>query len=70
MVIRGKGRNGYLDGTAMTHAESDPAFQTWDAQNSMVMAWLINSKDEKIRDNFMYCMTAQADVGGCQQAIF
>ena len=59
MVIRGKGRYGYLDGSAKKPAKSDPFFHTWDAQNSMVMPWLINSMDEKISENFMCYTTAK-----------
>lgn len=59
MVIRGKGRYGYLDGSTKKPVESDSFFLTWDAQNSMVMAWLINSMDEKISESFMCYTTAK-----------
>lgn len=38
MVVRGRGYLGYVTGTSLTPAESDPAYVTWDAQNSKVMA--------------------------------
>ena len=54
MVIRGKGRMGYLNGTVKKPAEDDPTFPMWDTQNSMVMAWLIHSMEEKIREAYLY----------------
>ena len=33
MVICGKGRMGYLDGTILKPSGDDPSFSNWDAQN-------------------------------------
>ena len=30
-----------------------------DAENSMVMTWLVNSMEEDISSNYMYCPTTQ-----------
>lgn len=38
MVIRERGKLGYLLGQKQRPDENDPAFQTWDAENSIVMA--------------------------------
>ena len=50
MAIHGKGKIGYLDGTLPKPSSNDPSFPKWDVQNSMVMAWLIHSMEEKISD--------------------
>ena len=34
---------GYLTGEKEAPAVDDPAYVTWDAENSMVMTWLVNS---------------------------
>lgn len=59
MVIRGKGKIRYLDGTIPKASSDDPSFQNWDAQNSMVMAWLIHSMEEKIGDTYLFFPTAK-----------
>ena len=33
---------------------NDPLYQIWDAQNSMVMAWLIHSMQDKINETYLY----------------
>ena len=50
MVIHEKGKIGYLDGTLPKQSSDDPSYPEWDVQNSMVMAWLIHSMEEKISD--------------------
>ena len=59
MVIRGKGRIGYLNGTAKKPIEDNPTFPTWDAQNSMVMAWLIHFMEEKIGEAYLFYSIAK-----------
>lgn len=60
MVIRGRGKLGYLDGSKSRPNETDPSYQIWDAENSIVMAWLINSMNEDISPNFMLYPTAKS----------
>ena len=50
---------GYLIDEKTPPAEDDPAYVTWDAENSMVMTWLVNSMEEDIRSNYMCYPTAQ-----------
>ncbi|XP_022848803.1 uncharacterized protein LOC111371127 [Olea europaea var. sylvestris] len=59
MVIRGRGRLGYVTGTTIKPDESDPTYATWDAQNSMVMAWIVNSMEEDIRESYLYYSTTK-----------
>ena len=50
---------GYLTGEKTAPAEADPTYATWDAENSMVMTWLVNSMEEDISSNYMCYPTAQ-----------
>ncbi|XP_073030656.1 uncharacterized protein [Primulina eburnea] len=60
LIIRGKGRFGYLDGSISTPNQSDPSFAAWDIQNSMVMAWLLHSMDDSIAEIYLHYPTAKA----------
>ena len=48
MYIRGRGKMGYLTGEKKAPAVDDPIYAIWDAENSMVMTWLVNSMEEDI----------------------
>lgn len=53
MYIGGKGKIGYLIRDKKAPPKEDPTYATWDAENTMVMAWLVNSMDEDISSNYM-----------------
>ena len=57
---------GYLIGEKKAPAEDDPAYATWDAENSMVMTWLANSMEEDIGSNYMCYPTARE----CKSNVF
>ena len=59
MYIRGRGKIGYLTGEKKAPAKEDSACTTWDAENSMVMTWLVNSMEEDISSNYMCYPTAK-----------
>jgi transposase InsO family protein len=59
MYIRGKGKMGYLTGDRKEPDASDPQHDVWDAENSMVMTWLVNSMEEEISSNYMCYSTAK-----------
>ena len=59
LVIRGEGKMGYLDGTITQPKSDDPPFSNWDAQNSMVTAWLIHSMEDRIGDTNLFYSTAK-----------
>ncbi|GMP91570.1 hypothetical protein CsSME_00042214 [Camellia sinensis var. sinensis] len=59
MYIRGQGKIGYITGDKKAPAVNDPLFDNWDAENSMVMTWLVNSMEEDISSNYMCYTTAQ-----------
>jgi hypothetical protein len=50
---------GYLTGEKTAPAEAYPTYATWDAENSMVMTWLVNSMEEDISSNYMCYPTTQ-----------
>ena len=39
---------GFLDGSKKASIPTDPSFQIWDAENSMLMSLLVNSIEPKI----------------------
>ncbi|KAJ9693491.1 hypothetical protein PVL29_012321 [Vitis rotundifolia] len=50
---------GYLTGEKKAPAVDDPNYAIWDAENSMVMTWLVNSMEEDISSNYMRYPTTQ-----------
>ncbi|KAJ9550707.1 hypothetical protein OSB04_014752 [Centaurea solstitialis] len=58
LFLRGKGRIGYVTGKIPIPATTDPKYSQWDAENSMVMTWLINSMDLHIGKTYMFLPTA------------
>ena len=42
MFVRGKGKDDHLTGLSAAPAKEDSRYQTWRAEDSMVMSWLIN----------------------------
>ena len=59
MYIRGYGKIGYLTGKTKTKESMNPSYATWDAKNSMIMTWLVNSMEEDISSNYMCYSTAE-----------
>ena len=59
MYTRGRCKMGYLIGETKALKSTDPAYATWDAENSMEMTWLVNSMEEDISSNYMYYSTTQ-----------
>lgn len=61
MYIRGQGKIGYITGDKEAPADKvkDPLYAAWDAENSMVMTWLVNSMEEEISSNYMCYSTAK-----------
>ncbi|KAG2676073.1 hypothetical protein I3760_12G034300 [Carya illinoinensis] len=52
MYIRGRGIIGYLTGEIKMTVKTDASYSTWDAENSLIMSWLVNSIDEEITKNW------------------
>ncbi|TXG48854.1 hypothetical protein EZV62_024729 [Acer yangbiense] len=53
MYIRGHGKIGYLTSEKAEPDAKDSAHATWDTENSMVMAWLVNAMEEDISLNYL-----------------
>ncbi|KAF5450286.1 hypothetical protein F2P56_030651 [Juglans regia] len=53
MFICGKGKDDYLTGDAAKPNKTDEKFKVWNAENNMVMSWLINSMTNDIGENFL-----------------
>ena len=53
MFICRKGKDDYLNGVAAKPNKTDEKFKVWNAENNMVMSWLINSMTNDIGENFL-----------------
>ena len=60
---------GYLTGEKKAPAVDDPNYAIWDAENSTVMTWLVNSMEEDISSNYMCYPTTRA-LGECKSNLF
>ena len=60
LVICGKGKFGYLNGSISQPEPTDPSFPAWDINNSMVMSWILNSMDNSIAEIYLLYPTAKA----------
>lgn len=56
-IIKGKGKWSQI--TATGPKKGDPAFDTWDEEDSTIMAWMWNSMIPEINDTYMFLTTAK-----------
>ena len=59
MYLRGRGRLGYLTGSTAAPEPTDPSYDKWESENSLIMAWLINSMEVDIGKTYLFLSTAQ-----------
>ena len=59
LVIKGKDKFGYLSGVVSTPPKDTTDYQRWEAENSIIMAWLINSMEPKIGRTYLFYKTAK-----------
>lgn len=59
MYISRQGKISYITGDKKEPAVDNPTHSVWDAENSVVMTWLVNSMDEDISSNYMCYPTAK-----------
>ena len=57
--IRGREKMGWLDGSKKAPTAGDLGSEAWQDDNSMVLAWLINSMKVGESQNFILCNTAK-----------
>ena len=53
LFLKSRGKMGYLCGTIEVPKLSDPSFESWDAENSIIMSWLLNSMQLEIGKPFL-----------------
>lgn len=59
ILVCGRGKDNYLAGAAPQPAKEDPKFKGWEAENNIVISWLINSMTNNVGKNFILDETAQ-----------
>ncbi|KAG8488956.1 hypothetical protein CXB51_016958 [Gossypium anomalum] len=59
MALRGRGKIGYINGQIPRPASTDSGYTTWELNNSMVMAWLINSMEGHISRTYLFFKIAK-----------
>ena len=57
LVVRGKGKAGYLIGAVPKPNTDSTTYGIWDTENFIVMAWLVNSKEPKIGRIYLFYKT-------------
>jgi len=57
LVIKGKGKIGYLTGETTKPSSESVACGVWEAKNAMVMAWLVNSMEPKVGRTYLFYKT-------------
>ncbi|KAL5699976.1 hypothetical protein ACHQM5_025485 [Ranunculus cassubicifolius] len=59
MQIGGRKKKGYLTGRKAAHAENDPSYDDWEAEDLLVKSWLINAMIERPMAHFVQYATAK-----------
>ncbi|RVW73986.1 Retrovirus-related Pol polyprotein from transposon RE1 [Vitis vinifera] len=59
LAIDGRGKLGHLNGEVSKPAADDPNLKTWRSENSLVIAWLINSMEPAIGKSHLFLPTAK-----------
>lgn len=55
--LKGRGKLSHL--TSLPSAATDPNFQVWDIEDSLIMSWLWNAMQPDISRNYMFLSTAR-----------
>ena len=59
LAIDGRGKLSHLNGEVSKPATDDPNLKTWKSENSLVIAWLINSMEPAIGKPHLFLPTAK-----------
>ena len=59
LVIKGRGKLRHMIGTTKKPHEDDLTLQNWDLEDSIVIAWLINSIELKIGQMYLFLCTTK-----------
>ena len=57
LVIRGRGKISFIDGSSPRPAVDDPLYASWDATNSLVMVWMTHSMEDEIGETYLFYST-------------
>ncbi|GAV63787.1 UBN2_3 domain-containing protein [Cephalotus follicularis] len=60
LVIQGRGKIWYITGKVQQPDVNDPTYENWELNNSIVMAWLINSMESHINRTYLFLRNAKA----------
>lgn len=60
LFITGRGKKEYLSEKMEIPKETDDKFSTWEAENSMIMSWILSSMTPEVGNVFMLYSTAAA----------
>lgn len=60
LFITGRGKKDYMSEKMVVPSESDGKYLTWEAENSMIMSWLLGSMTPEVSNTFMLYPTAAA----------
>ncbi|GAV66115.1 UBN2_3 domain-containing protein, partial [Cephalotus follicularis] len=60
LVIRGRGKIGYITGKVQQPDVNDPTYENYELNNSIVMAWLIKSMESHISRTYLFLRTTKA----------
>lgn len=58
LVVIGKGKEGYLTSDVARSSTESAGSSIWEAENAIVMAWLVNSMEPKISRTYLFYKTA------------
>ena len=59
LVIKGRGKLRHMIGTTKKPHEDDLTLQNWDLEDSIIIAWLINSIELKIGQMYLFLCTTK-----------
>jgi len=59
LVIKDKDKFGYLSRAISTPSKDITDYHRWEAENYVIMAWLINSMEPKIGRTYLFYKTAK-----------
>lgn len=57
--LRSKGKFKYFTRSSRTPFESDPKYEIWKAENSMVVAWLLHTMQLEISKTYLLLLTTK-----------
>ncbi|GAV67465.1 UBN2_3 domain-containing protein, partial [Cephalotus follicularis] len=60
LVIRGRGKIGYITSKVQQPDVKDPMYENWELHNSIAITWLINSMESHISHTYLFLRTTKA----------